>query len=155
LSQLKGAAKYPYKVASLVAAPAFIEIGFVNKYKRLGDRFNVGDENFKMDNKEVLNIANELGYSLKYSKGKEFHSEETSGDYRFKAGFTVGFNSFDFGLSITNEVKGLNSSAPCDFFIKLMTIGQVKVSRICFKNYDDIKLILSDGFFIQLVESEH
>jgi hypothetical protein len=125
---------------------AFIEIDFVNKYKRLGDRFNLRDEDFKMDNTEVLKIAYELGYLLKYSKEKEFHLEEKLGDYRFKVGFTIRFNSFDFGLSIINDVKGIDSSAPLDFFVKLMTSGQVKVPRVCFKNYDDIKLILSDFF---------
>jgi hypothetical protein len=124
----------------------FIEIDFINKYKRLGDQFNVRDENFKMANTEVLKIAHELGYMLKYSKEKEFHFEEKLGDYRLKVGFTIRFNSFDFGLSITNHVKEIDSSAPWDFFVKLMTSDQVKVPRVCFRNYDDIKLILKDFF---------
>jgi hypothetical protein len=125
---------------------ALIEIDFVSKYKRLGDRFNVRDEDFKTDYTEVLKIANELGHSLKYSKEKEFYLEENLGDYKFKLGFTIRFNSFDFGLSITNHLKGINSSAPWDFFVKLMTSGQIKVPRVSFKNYDDIKLILTDFF---------
>ena len=70
----------------------FIEIDFINKYKRLGDQFNVRDENFKMANTDVIKIAHELGYMLKYSKEKEFNDLKTkkrSVKYRFRKGILL------------------------------------------------------------------
>lgn len=123
-----------------------IEVDFINKYKAMGDRFGVRDESFKINTSEVLTIANELGFSLKYSKSKEFYLTENIEGHQFSTGFTIRFNSFDFGLSIKNEAKGISSAAPWDFLVKLMTEDTVKVNRVCFRNYTDIKFILKDFF---------
>lgn len=125
-----------------------IEQDFINKYQLLASKFSTRDEDFKFDNNEILEIANSEGCLLKYSKSKEFHFEEKVGEYQFKYGFTLRFNSFDLGLSIINEKRGVKSAAPWNFLVKLMTGGQVKVPRVSFRNYEDVRLIVRDVFSI-------
>jgi len=125
-----------------------IEKDFINRYQLLADKFNTRDEGFKFDNNEILKIADSEGCSLKYSKSKEFHFEEKVGEYQFKYGFTIRFNSFELGLSIVNKKKGINSAAPWNFLVKLMTGGQLKVSRVSFRNYEDVRCIIRDVFSI-------
>ena len=74
---------------------------------------------------------------------QEFFSEEVIGAFTFKLGFTIRFNSFEFGLSIINESIGKKSSAPWHLLIQLMTNWEKQGGVVAFRNYEDLEGILN------------
>lgn len=123
-----------------------LKIDFINQYKSISSSYRERDESFVFANDKIIEIANDIGYPIKYSKAKEFHLREESSGFVFKFGFTIRFNSFDFGLSITNENRGIQTSAPWGFLVQLLSDGGEKVSKAAFKNYADIEGILKHAF---------
>ncbi len=118
-------------------------IGFIDQYEIMSNQFNERDERFDFDNEKIIEYTNELGLPLKYSKSKEFFSEEVIDAFTFKFGFTIRFNSFEFGLSIINESIGVKTSAPWHLLIQLMTNWGKQGGVVAFRNYDDLEGILT------------
>jgi hypothetical protein len=125
-----------------------LKMDFISQYKSISSSYKERDESFVFENDKIIEIASHIGYRIKYSKAKEFHLQEESSGFVFKFGFTIRFNSFDFGISITNEDKGIQTSAPWGFLVQLISDGREKVSKVAFKNYADIEGILRQAFKI-------
>ncbi|RED94073.1 hypothetical protein [Marinoscillum furvescens] len=124
------------------------DIDFISRYDNMSNRYNKRDESFNCQNDSVLQIAKKIGHPINYSKSKEFYLEEDLSGFKLKFGFTIRFNSFDFGLSVIHEGRDIKSSAPWGFLVQLMTEGEKKVSKAMFKGYDDIESILQEAFSI-------
>lgn len=127
---------------------ALNNIDFIPRYKAIAEQYSKRDESFKFQNQEIIQIAEEMGVAIKYSKTKEFYYEETNSGFTFKIGFTIRFNSFDFGLSIINNDKMIKSSSPWGFLVQLMSDGTDKASKIMFCDLDEVKEILKAVFNI-------
>lgn len=123
-------------------------IDFISRYDNMSKKYNERDESFKFQNDKLLQIAENIGHPINYSKTKEFSSEEDLLGFKLKFGFTVRFHSLDFGLSVIHEGRAIKSSAPWGFLVQLMTGGKKKVSKVMFKDYDDIAGILQEAFSI-------
>ncbi len=123
------------------------KIGFIKRFKQLSEVFNITDDVFEMEIDVVLQICKDLGLLIKYSKSKGFYVNEHIFDYDFTFGFTVKFNSFDFGLSVKNKDRNIFSAAPWHFLIDLM-IENNNIRRVNFRNYEDLKNILKVSFEI-------
>lgn len=119
-----------------------VKIDFINKYDSLAQKHTQREENFIINNQKVLDVCHLFDRKFKYSKAKEFYMDERIGNFKFTFSFFIRFQSFDFGLSIHNKYLGIDSSAPFDFWVKLMTYDTKKINRIMFKNYEDIQEIL-------------
>ncbi len=125
-----------------------LKIDFIGQYKSISNSYKERDESFVFENDKIIEIASHIGYPIKYSKAREFHLQEESNGFVFKFGFTIRFNSFDFGLSITNKNRGIQTSAPWGFLVQLISDSREKVSKVAFKNYAEIEGILSQAFKI-------
>lgn len=125
-----------------------LKIDFINQYKSVSSSYNERDDSFVFEHDKIIEIANHIGYPIKYSKAKEFNIQEKSNGFVFKFGFTIRFNSFDFGLSISNEDRGIKTSAPWGFLVQLISDGREKVAKVAFKNYTEIEGILREVFKI-------
>lgn len=123
-------------------------IDFVSRYDGMSNKYNERDESFKFQNEDVLQVAKGMGHPMKYSKSKEFYLEEVLSGYKLNFGFTIRFNSFDFGLSVIHDERDIRSSAPWGFLVQLMSNGQKKVSKAMFRNINDIGSILKEAFSI-------
>jgi hypothetical protein len=121
-------------------------IGFIDQYKLLSYKNNNCDDLFKYENSEILLIAKKIGCNLKYSKSREFYIVEKESGIDFNFGFSIRFNSFDFGMYIKSDKSKIETSAPWDFIVKLMTEDKVDFPRVAFRNYKDIEEVLR-GFF--------
>jgi hypothetical protein len=124
------------------------DIDFINRYESLSKTFESRDETFLYTNYEILKIAHELGYELKYSKAKEFHLSEKKGKYYFGFGFTLRFHSLEIGCSVKNESLMISSSAPWGFWVNLITNNEKKIRKPMFSNYDELREILKNSFSI-------
>ncbi len=129
---------------------ALNKINFINRLESISTNFNTRDENFKIDNEQILKICSDLGITCKYSKGKDFYYNEIVSGFKFGIGFSVRYQSFDFGISIKNETLKIDSSAPLDLWVNLISNGEKETSRIKFENYYDVKEILNKIFNIYL-----
>lgn len=118
-------------------------IGFIDQYETMSSQFHDRDERFIYDKERVIKYTNGLGLPLKYSKSLEFFSEEVIRTFAFKFGFTIRFNSFEFGLSIINESIGIKTSAPWHLLIQLMTNWEKQGGVVAFRNYEDLEGILT------------
>ena len=124
------------------------QIDFIKRLEAISLKFSSRDEKFQVESKVVIEICNELKLKFKYSKAKEYYLKEKVGDFDLEFGFSIRYQSFDFGITIKNPSLGINSSAPWDFFISLLTSDEKKIGRIKFRNYDDIREILINIFDI-------
>ncbi|WP_258097630.1 hypothetical protein [Marinoscillum pacificum] len=130
---------------------ALNRIGFIDHYEAMSNQFHERNESFIYDLERVVEYTRTLGLPLKYTKSKEFFSEEVIGAFTFKFGFTIRFNSFEFGLSIINESIGIQTSAPWHLLIQLMTDWGKQGGVVAFKDYEDINGILTH--FVRICQS--
>lgn len=127
---------------------ALNDIDFISRYKAIAEQYNRRDESFAFQNQQIIQIAEEIGFSIKHSKAKGFYYEEVDSGYTFKIGFTIRFNSFDFGFSIINDSKKIKSSSPWGFLVQLMSNGTDKVSKVMFRDLNEVRMILKAVFDI-------
>lgn len=124
------------------------KIDFIKKYELISNTYSSRNENFLYSNEEILKIAHDIGWKLKYSKTKEFYSIEKEENFSLKLGFTIRYHSIEIGCSINNEPLKINSSAPWNFWVDLMTDGKKKIKKPMFSGYGDIRNILTGVFSI-------
>lgn len=121
---------------------------FIKRYEIISNNYSSKNEDFLYSNDEILRIAQNIEWKLKYSKVKEFYSNEKMGNFSLKLGFTIRYHSLQIGFSISNESLQINSSAPWNFLVDLMTNGEKKIKKPMFSCYEDIQGILVEVFSI-------
>jgi hypothetical protein len=124
-----------------------LQINFIERFRGLSNKFQIRDESFHIENEKIMSICKEFGFLIKYSKAKEFYITDKLNDFEFTFGFSIRFNSFDFGMSAKSENKNIFSSAPWHFFADLIDENN-KINRLQFRSYSDLETILKDAFNI-------
>lgn len=127
---------------------ALRRINFVDRFCLIANQHNVRNEEFTFETNDVIMICNELGYNFKYSKQRQFYFQEVCDDFRFNLGFTIKYQSIEFGIAIINEKSSINSASTFDFFIDLISDGEIKCGRLMFQNLKELKEILKEGFLL-------
>lgn len=121
-------------------------IDFINRFQLISEGYGNVDDNFVFTTEEIKRIAIDIGYNLRYSRGKDFYYTEKIDQLEFTLGFMIRYNSFDFGM--TAKKPGFICGGPWHFLVDLLSNNTVKFNRIMFRNYDEVRDILKKVFLI-------
>jgi len=122
-----------------------IDMGFINRYREISDKFSIKDESFKYEKSDVVNLLQELGVEVSvYEGGQYFANFEFVGNYQFRLGLTIKYNIIEVDLTVKNENLSIKSGGSLGLLVQLITDWRDSVKKPSFGNSEQLKSLLAE-----------
>lgn len=133
------------------AVDAFAKIHFIERYRRMSDHYHFElKESFEAyDSAEVLRIIQELGYKASFNKKEKFFKIiEIVNVYKFQFVISLTYGAAEWIWSVWEHGE-LKVGATWGM-LKQELDGREdeKVRKPIFRNYEELKLLLTEAFII-------
>ena len=125
-------------------------INFISRYRGLHERFPLtGNVLEKYSGDMVLQIIESIGYKVKYNKKESFFGlKEFVNDYVFTFNISCKYGVVEFIWDVVVDNERLALGGPWGLTSDLLIGEKSNIRKPAFKNYDELKEILTDVFSI-------
>lgn len=121
------------------------EIDFVEKYKRIWEKYNIEDEKFILPSSTIIGVFENLGYKVKKKNKEQYFSDFFSDEnFLYRIGISIKYNIVHFDISIKNEEKNINSGGTFGLLVQLMTDWKIKMSSPGFYDVESFQSLIKD-----------
>ena len=121
-------------------------IDFINRYKKISDRFAEKNDSFKYDKSDVEAILHDLGVNVIIYDGDQYFTDfESLNGYKFRFGLTIKYNIVEFDITIINETLNIKSGGSWGLLVQLMTDWKENIKKPGFGNYEQLKMLLFEA----------
>lgn len=126
------------------------KIDFVNRYRELYMKYTFGsNERFKTyDNNLVIDIFNDLGYSVSFDKKENFFKfVEDCSSYKFQINISMKVGHTEIIWAVWKNGE-LQMGVPWILLKSLMGNTDQNIKYPIFRDYQDLKIILKESFLM-------
>lgn len=125
-------------------------INFAEKFKIFENNFSLDtNHEYRIDNRQVIEVSKSMGYDLKYSRTTSFYGEQIVNNLICMPAFDTKYNVFELGSAFkTKQGSLLISGGTWSNLIFMLTAGKVKfLNPKCFSE-NHLEFILRNYFII-------